>query len=200
MDARNFNWFELQGRQGFLAKISACFPNETMRNRPIAKMRWTASYFERRDSCGTENNFFLEQILKGRSFDEDHYVEVKWTVRNHDPQINAERDKDLFLSMYELKCAIEDVPQSDASDNDGTQGSMVKHCGIRMTLRLLKIFNSCWHESTWPWISFRVIFIKNRANQIIHPVPVTEHWLYPVMLENYSKEWQTEDCALIFAS
>ena len=107
--------------------------------------------------------FFLGQYLKGRSFDEDHYVEVTRRVCNQDPQINAEHDEELFhedVSMYELECAIKDVPQSDAFDNDGVHASMLKHFGIRMKLRLLKFFNSCWYESTWPWNSSRVIFIK----------------------------------------
>ena len=39
--------------------------------------------------------FFLGQHLKGRSFDEDHYVEVTRRVRNQDPQINAEHDKEI---------------------------------------------------------------------------------------------------------
>ena len=97
--------------------------------------------------------FFLGQHLKGRSFDEDHYVEVTRRVRNQDPQINAETDEELFhedFSMYELECAIKVNPQSDAFDNDGIHASMLKHFGIRMKLRLLKLFNSCWHESTWP--------------------------------------------------
>ena len=105
----------------------------------------------------------LGQHLKGRSFIEDHYVEVTWRVHNQDPQINAEHDEELLhedFSMYELACAIKDVPQSDAFDNDGIHASMLKHFGIRMKLRLLKLFNSCWHESTWPWNSSRVIFMK----------------------------------------
>ena len=100
--------------------------------------------------------FFLGQHLKGRSFDEDHYAEVTRRVRNQDPQINAEHDEELFhedFSMYELECAFKDVPQTDAFDNDGIHASMLKHFGIRMKLRLLKLFNSCWHESTWPWNS-----------------------------------------------
>ena len=105
--------------------------------------------------------FFLGQHLKGRSFDEDHYVEVTRRVRIQDPQINAEHEE-LFheeFSMYELECAIKDIPPSDAFDNDGIHASTLKHFGIRMKLRLLKLFNSCWHESTWPWNSYRVIFI-----------------------------------------
>ena len=35
-----------------------------------------------------------------------------------------------------------------------------KHFGIRMKLRLLKLFNSCLHESNWPSNSSRAIFIK----------------------------------------
>ena len=62
--------------------------------------------------------------------------------------------------MYELECAIKDIPQSDAFDNEGINASMLKHFGYRMKLRLLKLFNSCWHGSTWPWNSTRVIFIK----------------------------------------
>ena len=107
--------------------------------------------------------FFLGQHLKGRSFDEDHYVEVTRRVSNQDLQINAENDEELFhedFSMYELECAIKDIPQSDAFDNDGIHASMLKHFGIRMKLRLLKLFSSCWHESTWPWNLSRVIFIK----------------------------------------
>ena len=100
--------------------------------------------------------FFLGQHLKGRSFDEDHYVEVTRRVRNQDPQINSEHDEELFhedFSMYELECAIKEFPQSDAFDNDGIHASMLKHFGIRMKMRLLKLFISCWHESTWPWNS-----------------------------------------------
>ena len=76
---------------------------------------------------------------------------------------NAEHDEELFhedFSIYELECAIKDIPQSDAFDNDGIHASMLKHFGIRMKLRLLKLFNSCWHESTSSWNSSRVIFIK----------------------------------------
>ena len=107
--------------------------------------------------------FFLGQHLKGRSFDENHYVEVTRRVRNQDPQINAEHEEELFredFSMYELEFAIKDIPQSDAFNHDGIHASMLKHFGIRMKLRLLKLSNSCWHESTWPWNSSRVIFIK----------------------------------------
>ena len=106
--------------------------------------------------------FFLGQHLNGRSFVEDHYVEVTRRVRNQDPQINAEHEE-LFhedFSMYEIECAIKDIPQSDAFGNDGIHASMLKHFGIRMKLRLLKLFNSCWHESTWPWNSSRIIFIR----------------------------------------
>ena len=134
--------------------------------------------------------FFLEPHLKGRSFDEDHYVEVTRRVRNQEPQINAEHEE-LFhedFSIYELECAIQDIPQSDAFDNDGTHASMLKHFGIRMKLRLLKLFNSCWHGSTWPWNSSQLIFLKNQANQTMHSVPATDQQPYPVMLENYSKE------------
>ena len=107
--------------------------------------------------------FFLRQHLKGSSFDEDHYIEVTRRVRNREPLINAEHDQELFhkdFLMYELECAIKDVPQSDAFDNDGIHAPMLKHFGIRMKLRLLKLFNSCWHESTWHWNSSRVIFMK----------------------------------------
>ena len=107
--------------------------------------------------------FFLGQHLKGSSFDEDHYVEVTRRVRNQDPQINAEHDEELFhedFSMYELGCAIKYVPQSDAFDNDGIHASMLKHFGISLKLRLLKFLNICWHESTWPWNSSRVMFVK----------------------------------------
>ena len=107
--------------------------------------------------------FFLGQHLKGRSFDEDHYIEVTRRVRNQDPLVNAEHDEELFhedFLMYELECAIKDIPQSDAFDNDGIHASMLKHFGIRMKLRLLKLLKSCWHESTWPWNSSRVHFIK----------------------------------------
>ena len=106
--------------------------------------------------------FFLGQHLKGRSFDEDHYVEVTRRVQNQDPQNNAGQ-YELFhedFSMYELECAIKDVPQSDALDNDGIHASMLKNIGIRMKLRPLKLFNNCWHESTWPRNSSRIIFIK----------------------------------------
>ena len=77
--------------------------------------------------------FFLRQDLKGRPYDEDHYVEVTRKVRNQDRDINAEHDEELFhenFSIYELECAIKDVPQSDAFDNDGIQASMLKHFGI----------------------------------------------------------------------
>ena len=107
--------------------------------------------------------FYLGQHLEGRSFVEDHYVGVTRRVRNQDPQINAEHDEGLFhedFSMYELECAIKDVPQSNAFHNDGIHASMLKHFDIRMKLRLLKLFNSCWHESNWPWNSSWVIFIK----------------------------------------
>ena len=83
--------------------------------------------------------FFLGQHLKVISFDEDHYVQVTRRVQNQDPQINAEHDE-LFhedFSMCELECAIKDVPQSDAFDNDGIHASMLKHFGIRVKLRLL---------------------------------------------------------------
>ena len=107
--------------------------------------------------------FFLGQHPKGRSIDEDHYVEVTRKVRNQDPPINAEHDEELFheaFSMYELECAIKDIPQSDAFDNDGVHASMLKHFGIRLKLWLPKLFNSCWQKSTWPWNSSRVIFRK----------------------------------------
>ena len=107
--------------------------------------------------------FFLGQHLKGRSFDEDQYVEVTRRVRNQDPQINAEQDEELFhddFSMYEIERAIKDVPQSDAFDNDGIHASMLKHFGIRMKLRRLKLFNSCWRKSIRPWNSSRIIFMK----------------------------------------
>ena len=66
--------------------------------------------------------FFLGQLLKGRSIDEDHYVEVTRKVRNQDPQINDEHDEELFnevFSIYEKYFAIKCVPQSNAFDNDG---------------------------------------------------------------------------------
>ena len=62
--------------------------------------------------------------------------------------------------MYDLECAIKDVPQSDAFNIDGIHASMLKRFGNRMKLRLLKLFVSSWHKSTWPWNSSRVIFIK----------------------------------------
>ena len=71
--------------------------------------------------------FFLGQHLKRRSFDEDHYVELTRRVRNQDTHINAEHDEELFdkdFSMYELECAIEDVQQSGAFDNDEIHASM----------------------------------------------------------------------------
>ena len=127
---------------------------------------------------------FLGQHLKGRSFDEDHYAEVTRKVRNQDPQINAEHDEELFdedFSMHELECAIKNVPQSDAFDNDGIHASMLKRFGIRMKLRLLKLFNSCWYESTWPWNSSRVIFIKKpgksiySSNSSYRPLTLSSH-------------------------
>ena len=45
--------------------------------------------------------FFLGQHLKGRSFDEDHYVEVTRGVRNQDPQINAEHEE-LFHEDFSM--------------------------------------------------------------------------------------------------
>ena len=123
--------------------------------------------------------FILGQHLKGRSLDEDHYVEVTRVVQNQDPRTNAVYDEELIhkdFSMYELECAIKDVPQSVEFDNDLFHASMLKHFGIRMKLRLVELFISCWHEFSWPWNSSRVIFIKNQANQIKHPVPAaTDH-------------------------
>ena len=52
--------------------------------------------------------------------------------------------------MYELECAVKDVPQSDAFDNDEILASMLKHFVFKMKLMLLKLFNGCWHDSTWP--------------------------------------------------
>ena len=72
--------------------------------------------------------FCLVQHLKRGSFDEDHYIEVTGRVRNQDTQINAEHDEELFheeFSIYELECAIKDVPQSDAFDNEGIHVSML---------------------------------------------------------------------------
>ena len=135
-------------------------------------------------SAELRKTFFLGQHLKGRSFDEDHYVEVTRRVCNQDPQINAEHDEEHFhedFSMYELECVIKDIPQLDAFDNDGIHASMLKHFGIRMKLRLLKFFNSCWHESTWPWNSSRVIFIKKpgKSNYAIsssyRPIILSSH-------------------------
>ena len=111
--------------------------------------------------------FILGQHLKGRSFEEDHYVEVTRRIRNQDPNINAEYDEELFhedFSMYELECAIKDVPQSDAFDKDGIHASMLKHFGIRMKLRLLKLFISCWQDCTWPRNSSRELFKKKPGN------------------------------------
>ena len=83
--------------------------------------------------------------------------------------------------MYELECAIKDTPQSDAFDNDGIHASMLKHFGIRKKLRLLKLFYSCWHESTWPCNSSRVIFIKkpgksnNAFSSSYRPITLSSH-------------------------
>ena len=44
--------------------------------------------------------------------------------------MNAEHDEELFhhdFSMHEIECAIKDVPQWDAFDNDGIHVSMMKH-------------------------------------------------------------------------
>ena len=62
--------------------------------------------------------------------------------------------------MYELQCAIKDKPQSNVFDNDVIHASMLEHFGFRIKLRLLKLFNSFWHESIWPWNSSRITFIK----------------------------------------
>ena len=128
--------------------------------------------------------FCLGQHLKGKSFDEDHYVEVTVRVRNQDPQINAQHDEELFredFSMYELECAIKDVPQSDAFDNDGIHAPMLKYFGIKRKPRLLKLFTSFWRESTWPWNSSWVIFLKkpgksNYASSSSHwPLTLSSH-------------------------
>ena len=87
--------------------------------------------------------FFLRQHLKGRPFDEEHYVEVTRRVRNQDPQINAAHDEELFhedISMYGLECAIKDMPPSDAFDKDGIHASMLKHFVIRKKTQATKIF------------------------------------------------------------
>ena len=163
MDARNFNQFESQERQVFLATISACIPNK--RNCAIGSLQSSdgrLAISKEEISEELRKTFFLGQHLKGRSIYEDHYVQVTRRVQNQDPQINAEHDEhfheDFF--MYELQCAIKDGPQSDAFDNDTIHASMLKHFGIRMKLRVLTLFNSCWHASTWPCNSSRVIFIK----------------------------------------
>ena len=145
-----------------MAKISACIPNESMRIGPLQSSDGGLATSKEEISEELRKTFFLGQHLKGRSFDEDHYVEVTRRVRNQDPHISAEHDE-LFhegFSMYGLEWVIKDIPQSDAFDNDGIHASMLKHFGIRMKQRLLKHFNSCWHESTWPWNSSRVIFIQ----------------------------------------
>ena len=72
-------------------------------------------------------------------------------------------DGDVFhadFSLYELECAIKDLPQSDAFDSDGIFASMLKHFVIGLKLRLLKLFISCWHKSSWTWNSSRVNFRK----------------------------------------
>ena len=72
--------------------------------------------------------FFLGKHLKGRSFDEDHYVEVTRRVRNQDPHVNAEHGEEVFhqdFSMYDLECPIKDMPQSDVCDSDGIHASML---------------------------------------------------------------------------
>ena len=112
--------------------------------------------------------FFLGQHLKGRSFDEDHYVEVTRRVQSQNPQINAEHDEIFHedFSMFELENAIKDVPQSEAFDDDGIHASMLKQFGIRMKRMLLKFFISCWHESTLPWNSSRIISIMKPGKSI----------------------------------
>ena len=83
--------------------------------------------------------------------------------------------------MYELECAIKDIPQSDAFDNDGIHASMLKHFGIKLKLRLLTLFNSYCHESTWPWNSSRVMFIKKPGksiyafNSTYRPITLSSH-------------------------
>ena len=149
--------------QGFRQKYRHVFQMIECAIGPLQSSDGRLVFSKEEISDELRKTFFLGQHLKGRSFDEDHYVEVTRRVRNQDPQINAENDAELFdedFSMYELEFAIKDIPQSDAFDNDGIHASMLKHFGIRMKLRLLKLFNSCWHESTWSWNSSRVIFIK----------------------------------------
>ena len=103
---------------------------------------------------------FLGQHLKGISFDANHYFEVTRRVQSQDSQIIVEHDE-LFhedFLMCELECALKDVPQWEAFDIDGIHTSMLKPFGIRMKLRPLKRFSSCWHESTRAWNSSRLIF------------------------------------------
>ena len=88
--------------------------------------------------------FFLGQFLTGRSFDEDHYVEVTRRVPNQDLHISTEHDERFHedFSIYEIESAVKDLPQLDVFDNDGVYASMLNHFGIRVKLRLLKLFIS----------------------------------------------------------
>ena len=105
-------------------------------------------------------------------------------VRNQDLQINFEIDEELFhddFSLNGLECTIKDVPQSDAFDIDRIHAPMLKNFGFRLKLRVLKLFHNCWHESTWPWNSFRVFFIRkpgksNYASSFIYrPLTLSSH-------------------------
>ena len=65
-----------------------------------------------------------------------------------------------------------------------------------MKLRLLKLFNSCWHESAWPWNSSRVIFIKKpgksnySSSSSYRPLTLSSH-VGKLFERKINRRWRT---------
>ena len=79
--------------------------------------------------------FFLGQHLKRRSFDEDHYVEVRPRVWNHDPQINELQSIMKNAYTRTSRCRNYNVPS--------------KMCHSPMCSIMMGSKDPCWNILYW---------------------------------------------------
>ena len=110
--------------------------------------------------------FFTGKHLTQMKFDDKLYDKINKEVEQWSLQTDDEMHWcNDYLTWQELNHAIKTLPTSNkAIDTDCIHPKMLKRSGPNFRELLLRLFNKCMEEKTWPWVNNKVIFMRKPGN------------------------------------
>ena len=148
--------------QNFWEKVSKVHKSEVTHG--IAPLKAENGYlFENSQKAELlRQTFFTGKHLTQMKFDDKFYDKInkeveQWSLQTHD-DMHWCNDA---LTWQELNHAIKTLPTSNkAIDTDCIHPKMLKRSGPNFRELLLRLFNKCMEEKTWPWVTNKVIFMR----------------------------------------